>query len=276
MASRLASLSTQTIGVFLYDMGSDLTATVFQGIQDEADRLGLGLLVGVSDSSGKRDQRTLNYLIEARVEAIVLISSAIPGSELRQLSRVTPLVSATRRVAGVDSVVGDDVAGAKLVVDHLVSLGHQQIAMLAPAWRPSDRVTSFGNAMREAGLVPRVTDIAYGQNGAVAPAKALVQDRDRPSAVFAYNDIAGLAVLNAMCEANLQAPADLAVAGYDNIGLSATSLVAMTSVDQHAFRLGQLAIQAAQARIADPKAPPTLQTLPPELIIRRSTAGTAK
>ncbi|MDR1237097.1 MAG: LacI family transcriptional regulator [Propionibacteriaceae bacterium] len=273
MASQLASLSTRTLGVILFDMGNDLTTDVFRGIQDEADKLDFGLLVGVSDSTGKRDKRTVEYLIEARVEAILLISSAMAGSELRAMSRTTPVVSLTRQVNGIDSVVCDGMAGAQLAVEHLVGLGHTRIDHLAPAWRPSHRVTGYESAMRKAGLTPRITEITYERDDAARAAEWLLKQAEPPTAIFANNDIAAQGVLDALYETRLRVPDDVAVVGYDNLRSSASKLISLTSVDQQAFRLGQLGVQTAQARIAHPAASPILRVLSPELVIRRSTVG---
>ena len=62
IAARLASMSTRTFGVFIFDMRNALTADVFDGIQAEADSRGIGLVTGVSDPGGERDERTMREL----------------------------------------------------------------------------------------------------------------------------------------------------------------------------------------------------------------------
>jgi DNA-binding LacI/PurR family transcriptional regulator len=275
IASKLASRTTRTLGVFVFDMRNDLTADVFEGIQAEAERLDLGLVVGISDPTGQRDRRTLNDLIAARVDAIVLIACTLSGGELRALSEIIPLVSVTRHVSGIDSVVGDDAAGAEMTVNHLVSLGHQRIHMLAPSWRPSGRVSGYTRAMKNAGLRPGVAEVGYAHDDAVRATAGLLKRDDAPSAIFANNDVTAYAVLDALHDAHLHVPGDVAVAGYDNLRASATSSISLTSVDQHASQLGELGVRAAAVRIAATGKPPVLKVLAPELVVRRSTHGTA-
>lgn len=173
IAARLASMSTRTFGVFIFDMRNALTADVFDGIQAEADSRGIGLVTGVSDPSGERDERTMRELHAARVDAVLLISAAMPGDRLREMSGSVPAVSLTRRVDGLDSVVGDDRAGGRMLTEHLLSLGHERIAMLGPTWSPSDRV--LGHLDQQ----PRLGPDDLRRAGAGHPAPAVHRSRRR-------------------------------------------------------------------------------------------------
>lgn len=174
IAARLASMSTRTFGVFIFDMRNALTADVFDGIQAEADSRGIGLVTGVSDPSGERDERTMRELHAARVDAVLLISAAMPGDHLREMSGFVPAVSLTRRVDGLDSVVGDDRAGGRMLTEHLLSLGHEHIAVLGPTWSPSDRVLGHEGAMRAAGLAPEVVAIGYDADAVARATRELL------------------------------------------------------------------------------------------------------
>ncbi|WOQ17106.1 LacI family DNA-binding transcriptional regulator [Raineyella sp. W15-4] len=275
LAARLASKGVHSIGVLLFDMRNDLTADVFQGIQAEADASDLGLVVGVSDPSGRRDERTVNDLLAARVDALIMISGTMPGSELRALSRTIPLVSATRAVTGVDSVIVDEAAAGALVVDHLVSLGHRRIVHLAPTWRPSPRVDAYVQAMTRAGLDPWVEDIAYDFDDVRAVTLRLLAATDPPTAVYANNDQAAYAVLEALSDRRLRAPEDVAVVGFDNLRASALRSVDLTSIDQQPVALGRLAVRTALTRAVETEAPPRREVLAPRLVVRRSTVDGA-
>ena len=88
-ASRLASTTTKTLGVFLFDMRNDLTAELLEGVRQGLENTGFTVLVGVSDPSGLRDQQVLDDLFGAHVDAIILLGAALTGSEIRALGQNT-------------------------------------------------------------------------------------------------------------------------------------------------------------------------------------------
>ncbi|MDR2374736.1 MAG: LacI family transcriptional regulator [Bifidobacteriaceae bacterium] len=273
IASRLRSRARRSLGVFMFDLRNDLTSDVFQGIQGRADQEGIDLVVGVSDPSGERDERTIGELIAARVDAIALISTAMKGAELRQLDRTVPLVSVTRRVNGIDSVVADDAAGSAAVVGHIASLGIERVVYLAPPWDHNARLEGYRAAMERLGLEPEVVQVEYGAEAAFGAARRLIRSGRLPRAIFAYNDLMAHAVLEALVESGLVAPQDVAVAGFDNVRFSASKLISLTSVDQRAGALGALAVDRALSRLGSRRGPAGLSVIEPELVIRRSTAG---
>lgn len=275
IAARLASTTTRTLGVFVFDMRNDLTADVFEGIQREADARGIGLVTGISDPSGRRDETTMRELQAARVDAILLVSSALPGGRLRELSGSVPAIAITRHVEGLDSVVADDHLGACLLTEHLLALGHERIAMLAPAWRPNERVKGFEETMMAAGLTPQVHEVGYDAADVRHVARNILarSDGTRPTALLCHNDMTAYEVLDTVDELGLQVPMDVAVTGYDNLRPSARRTISLTSVDQHAVELGTLGVVAACERLDDTDRPPGLTVLTPELVVRGSSSG---
>jgi hypothetical protein len=126
-------------------MRNELTANVYDGIQTEADARSIGLVTDVSNPSGLRDERTMRELRAARGDAVFLIPAALPGEELRALNGSVPTISLTRRIDGLDSIVGDDRTGGKLLTEHFMTV------ILGPTWSPLDRVLGY----EEAGPSPR-------------------------------------------------------------------------------------------------------------------------
>lgn len=276
LAARLASTTTRTLGVFIFDMRNDLTADVFDGIQAEADRHGVGLVTGIADPTGARDARTMRELHAAQVDAVLLISAALPGDDIIAMSGAVPTISITRRIVGLDSVIGDDRLGGRMLVEHLVAQGHRRIAMLGPTWSPSDRVEGYRAAMLDAGLEPVVVAAGADPDRVAAAVGELhsLPERERPTAIMAHNDLAAFAVLDAAVGLGLSVPVDLAVTGYDNLRASASPRADLTTVDQHAREQGERAVRAALRRLDEPGRAPELVTLRPDLVVRGSS-GTA-
>lgn len=273
IAARLASRTTRTLGVFIFDIRNGLTADVFDGIQEAADARGIGLVTGVSDPTGRRDARTMEELHAARVDAVLLISAAMSGDRIVDMSGAVPTISITRRIEGLDSVIGDDVLGARLLTEHLVDRGHRRIAMLGPTWSPSDRVAGFEQAMAEAGLCGEV--ISTGSElEAVREAMSSLLDRPenrRPTAIMAHNDLGAYSVLDVAAEMGVRVPTDLAVTGYDDLRSSASPRADLTTVNQHARELGARGVSVALKRLDKPALRAQVITLSPELVLRGST-----
>lgn len=274
IAARLASTRSRTFGVFLFDIRNGMTAGVFAGIQDEVDARDIGLVVGVSDPTGVRDERTMSDLLAAHADVVILIAARMSGARLRQVVRVVPLVSATRWVSGVDSVVCDDEAGAGLLVDHLTGLGHDRIVMMAPPWRSSARVAGYRAAMERAGLAPRILDVGHDHDAATAATLSLLAETEPPTAIMAHNDVMACSVLDAAAACGTRVPEELAVTGYDDLPQSATHMLSLTSVDQHAYEIGRRSVIRACSLLDGTDEGP-LPALTPVLVPRGSTAARA-
>ena len=273
IASRLASKSDTTIGVFLQDLHNDLFADVFDGIRSIADAGDRHLLLAVGARDGSQDARALDSLVRSRVDIVIAAGLILPDGDVARFAKSVPMVGVTRHIPDVDSVYPDDEAGARSVVEHLVALGHSEIAFLANPESDGYRGRRIGYtaAMTAAGLVPRIVSSSYARADVAHDAGRLLDDV-APSAIFAHNDQAALGVLDAVAERGLSAPGDVSVVGYDNSTISQTPGTALTTVDVRAFDLGVQAAQVALDRLAEPEHPMLNRMLMPTLVAR-GTSG---
>lgn len=271
LASQLATKTPQSVGVLLFDARNELSIDVFTGIQEAADEADIRVVAGISDPSGRRDGKTLNDLLASQVGVIIMLSSAMPGRQVRELAKTTPIISVTRSIEGIDSVVIDEAEAGDMIVSHLVENGHRKIVHLAPGWRPSDRVDGYIAAMRKHGLEPQVETIAYDATDVAEVTKRILDSPDRPDAIYANNDVAAYAVSNAVRQAGFDIPNDIALVGFDNLATSEVGPLPLTSIDQRAALLGRRALEIAQERINGIEAPPRRHVYSPELIIRESS-----
>src|SRR5262249_36874939 len=125
---------------------------------------------------------------------------------------------------GADLVLGDSVGGARLLVDHLIELGHRRIGMITEGLEVStarDRLHGYRQALEAAGL-PR-DDRLVAESSAIEPAVArdstlrLLDLPEPPTAIFAVNNIAVVGVIEAARERSLEIPRDLALVCFDDI-----------------------------------------------------------
>jgi DNA-binding LacI/PurR family transcriptional regulator len=278
VAADLAAKTRSTIGLYLLDFRNEVFADVFRGVRDALERSGNRVLLAVSDADEPTDQQAVDSLIEARVGVIIAATLMLPDVEVRALAQSVPVVSVARKVPGVDCVYADDEAGAAAATGYLLDLGHRRIAHITGIEYEGyeRRRRAYEAAMANAGLSPQtVVAHGYSQEAAERTARVILASADRPTAVFAHNDEMAFGVREAAHSLGLRIPEDLSLIGYDNSRVARLHGIDLTSVDQHARRLGQEAGAAALARMRRTDTPLLDARHKPDLVVRGSTARCA-
>src|SRR6476620_1546981 len=258
IAADLAAKTRSTIGLYLLDFRNEVYADVFRGVRDALERSGNRVILAVSDADEPTDQRAVGSLVEARVGVIIAATLMLPDLEVRALSQSVPVVSVARKVSGGDCVYADDEAGATAATSYLLDLGHRRIAHITGIEYEGHllRRRAYEAVMADAGLRPQtVVAQGYSQDAAERTARGILNLADRPTAVFAHNDEMAFGVREAAHSLGLRIPQDLSLIGYDNSRVARLHGIDLTSVDQHARRLGQDAGAAALARMRQENAP---------------------
>jgi DNA-binding LacI/PurR family transcriptional regulator len=224
----------------------------------------------------------VDSLLAERCEALLLLGSGLPATEIARLAARMPVVSLLRPVRGssIGVVRTDDALGLRLALEHLRSLGHERIALLdgGRAAGAAQRRQGYRAGMRATPQLPELmlpgglTEL----DGAAAAAGFLALD-ERPTAVAAFNDRCALGFVDVVRQAGLRVPGDVSVVGYDDIEQAAYPHVALTTVRQDRARLGADAVRWVTARLDDPGPtgngrPTGAATVEPELVVRHSTA----
>ncbi len=278
IAADLAAKTRSTIGLYLLDFRNEVYADVLRGVRDALERSGNRVILAVSDADEPTDQRAVGSLVEARVGVIIAATLMLPDLEVRALAQSVPVVSVARKVSGVDCVYADDEAGATAATSYLLDLGHRRIAHITGIEYEGHllRRRAYEAAMADAGLRPQtVVAQGYSQDAAERTARGILNLADRPTAVFAHNDEMAFGVREAAHSLGLRIPQDLSLIGYDNSRVARLHGIDLTSVDQHARRLGQDAGAAALTRMRLASAPLLDARHKPDLLVRGSTARCA-
>jgi LacI family transcriptional regulator len=272
-----------TIGVVLAELRSPFQPEVAQGISDELEHTQYqDVIVTANGTSPEHQKRGIEALLDRQVDGLVLVAPWIDVPWIEKVAQTVPVVTVALHgpAKNFDIVIDDDRAGARLVVDHLVTAGHQSIVhtSMAPAQLGGPFVLShtarrqgFEEAMRDHRLVPDVIETWYSEEGGY---KAAMQALDRihpPTAIFAGADIAALGVLRAVEERGVRVPEDLTVVGYDNIYISSIKRVSLTTVDQSGHLTGEACVRLLLERI-DGRTEPKQFVVVPDLVIR-GTSG---
>jgi LacI family transcriptional regulator len=275
---------TYTIGVLLPHIRNPFFPEIVDGLIEQLADTDNQVIIVQGGQTPKAETRAIDALIDRRVDGILVVAPLSSKRRLEEVGEVVPTVALGphERSAVYDSVFDDDDAGAELVVEHLIALGHRRIAHItqkdAGRGRPPSsvlhniRAETYRRVMRDHGLGAEIAiaTTSYTEEGGHAGARELLARSPRPTAIFAGADLAAFGVLAALHEAGLAVPDDISVAGYDNTRLAALSNVSLTSVDQDGATMGRtvgrLLLERIEGRTASVRFSVT-----PTLVPRRST-----
>jgi LacI family transcriptional regulator len=282
VARSLKAKSTATIGLLIPNGINPYFAELARGIEDYCERNGFCVILCNSDDNLQKQRNYLRVLLEKRVDGLIVSSVGGDDSLVDSLAAVrTPLVIVDRDLENItaDLVRIDHELGAWLATSHLLDLGHRHIACICGPAQTSVarmRLAGYQRAMREAGV--EVQDSWVVESDFTGPsgyqAACTLLETDRPTAIFAANDMVGIGVLRAAAERNVKVPAQLSVVGFDDIQMSQFVYPALTTVGQSILQLGERAAEVLLRRIAARGEYREVQQsiVAPSMVLRESTA----
>jgi len=278
VARSLAERRTRTVGVVIDDLSNPWYVALLDGLRPVLHEHGLRPLL----ADGRAEPDAVQALVDLRVDGLVLVGtvSASAADQVDALGHQIPtVVAGTRepRLTAVDLVANDDFQGGELATKHLLELGHRRIAHIVGEGEVG-RLRRAGHeaAIAQAGLAPRCVDGDWTEEVGHRLAADLLAAPDRPTAIFAANDLSAVGVLAAADELGLRVPDDVSVVGYDNTVFARLLRLSLSSIDSHIAEVGQVAGRTLTARINGDKGTAGTRLLSPELITRSSTGPPAE
>lgn len=249
-ARNLKKRKTQTIGLFLYDLGGPFYSQVIEGVQEVVASHGFNLVV--CSTYGGENSSAHRFMLEQFVDGAIIMGSSISDSLILQVaSESFPIVVLDRELKGdyVHNVLITYEQGAYDAVTHLIKLGRRKIEFL------SGPVTSFDNSLRYNGYkraledhglkVPKKISM-FGrclEVGGYQAAKVMLAGSQLPDAIFSANDEMAIGAIRAMTEVGVQVPDDMAVVGFDNINLGPYVTPPLTTIGHSKYEVGAIATQ---------------------------------
>lgn len=190
------------------------------------------------------------------------------------------LVDSYSSTLDCDSIVTDNVGGAKKAVQHLVKNGHEQIGLVG--WNPLSppsiqlRYQGYMQVLSAYGLKPVIVETELSRMGGQKAVARLLASTRQVTALFCCNDDTAIGAISAIRELGLEVPRDVSVVGFDNIDLAAEISPALTTVHVQKSWMGALGVQALIERVRHPDKPQTTVVVSTDLIIRESVACIAE
>lgn len=287
LARSLKSNRTHTVGMMIPNSSNPYFAEIIRGIEDTCYEAGFNVILCNSDDDPLKQSTYVRLLSEKQVDGLIVMSSGSDVELLDTLRAATmPQVVVDREIddLAADLVEVNHEAGGFLATQHLLQLGHRRIACIAGPQSLSSarqRVQGYRRALQQAGLAVddalcRCGDFtSAGGHAAMSALLAPSAPGQRPSAVFASNDLMAIGAICAAAAQGLRIPEDLSVIGFDDIALAAFSNPPLSSIAQPKHQTGELAASLLLQRIAQPDRALQRAILQPTLQVRQSTGPCA-
>ncbi|MCQ9181605.1 LacI family transcriptional regulator [Streptomyces sp. IBSBF 2953] len=271
---------TPLVGVLLHDLRNPWYVDLVDGLNSLLHASGLHMLLADARLNRRVGQDPAGSFLDLGADGLVVVGTLPDPAALDAVAERIPVVVAGAREPvppGVDVVAGDDEQGARLATEHLLALGHRRIAHIAGYGAVGElRRRSFEAVMRAHGARGAVVEPSdMTEEGGHRAAVRLLARPDRPTAVFAVNDIACVGVLSAAEELGLRVPGDLSVVGYDNTSTSRLRHLWLTTVDNAGHEVGRRAARCLLDRIEGRGGEGRVLLAAPLLEIRGTTAPAA-
>jgi LacI family transcriptional regulator len=279
LARSLRQQRSFTIGVVVPEISEGYAALVMSGIEDHLLQEGYFYFVVSHRHRSELIEEYPLLLQQRAVEGLILVDTALTD----EVEVPSIAVSGHRDVPGVTNIVLNHARAASLAMEHLVNLGHRDVAFIKGQEFSSDtqvRWEAVCEAAKRLGIEvkEKLTGQLEGQSSSPLLGYQVTQkliDGGEPfTALFTFNDIAAIGAIHALREAGRRVPEDISVVGFDDIQSAAFQNPALTTVRQPLRQMGMIAAEALLERItAVANAPyPKEIAVEPEFIIRASTA----
>ncbi|MGZ8414799.1 MAG: LacI family DNA-binding transcriptional regulator [Gemmatirosa sp.] len=275
VAQSLARGRSFALGVIVPDLRNPCFADGIAGAERVAAAAGYALLL--CGETERPVEAHLETLLSRQIDGVILDAANAASLDATALAGVNVVLvdEPSERWPGVAS---DATGAGRLVAEHLLGLGHRQLAFIGPSshvhtFRMRER--GFVQALRSAGIalpsrwLRRAPATVAGGRDAM---RALLHERPRPTAVFCANDLAALGAMKAAAEARVRVPAELSLAGCDDIEMAQLVTPELTTVAVPARELGARAARLLLRQLAGEPARAASAPLAVRLVVRGTTA----
>jgi LacI family transcriptional regulator len=276
VASSLRRNSTNVIGILVPEF-EPFSTELLKGISSAVEGTGYELLAYSGNLEHNQvgwERRSLSRLAGTLIDGAVIVA---PTASVTDATIPVVAVDPHTGKTGPSTVEADNVGGARAATRHLIELGHRRIAHIrgrTDLVSAQLREQGYREALEAAGIPfdPELVRVGgYRAAETTDAARELLSRSDRPTAVFAANDLSAIRVLEIARELGLRVPQDLSVVGFDNVPEAANAVPALTTVAQPLHQMGAEAVRLLLGLLAGGTTEDHL-LLPASLVVRASTS----
>lgn len=278
-ARSLAGGRSQVVGLLVPDLGTGYIGEIIRGIDQELEHVQYDLMLYTTHRRRAKETSYVATLSRGLADGMLLVLPRDPGAYLTALrqrgfpyvlidhhgvDRTGPAVGATNWQGGYDAT------------QYLIELGHRRIGFITGTLDlacSTDRLAGYQAALHDAGLPTPPELVQTGdffQPSGYRGTRELLALPERPTAIFASNDVMAFGVMEAVREHGLRIPHDISIVGFDDVPQAAHVHPPLTTVRQPLEEMGRAATRMLMSLIEKPQQSLSRIDLPTQLIIRNS------
>jgi len=277
LARSLRHGRANALGLVIEDVANPFYSVIVRSVEDAAHARSHILITGSCEEDPERERELVLRLLRRSVDALLIVPA---GSDHRyllpEIGAGTPVVFLDRPPRGIeaDTVLFDNVGGARQAIEHLLRHGHARIAFVGDPpsmYTAAERLEGYRAALRDAGVDPRDELVSAGSHDAASAERAVrellaLPADTRPTALFTANNRNTIGALRALRDAS----DTIALVGFDDFELADMLPVPVTVVRHDPAEMGRIGADLAYARLDGEDALPRRHTIACELVARGS------
>ncbi|WP_316677672.1 substrate-binding domain-containing protein [uncultured Tolumonas sp.] len=280
LARSLKLNQTRTLGMMVTTSNNPFFAEVVAGVERICYQRGYTLVLCNTEGDPERLSHNLEVLLQKRIDGLLLMCTEVRSASSEVFGRHPPVPMVVMDWGPLgsiaDQIQDNSEHGGYLATQHLIAQGHRRIGLITgprnklPAQR---RLDGYCQALQEADIPFRPEYVVEGDfefAGGISAMQQLLSLSERPTAVFAGNDVSAVGVYQALYRAGLRVPQDISVVGYDDIELARYLTPPLTTIHQPQEELCRQAVDTLLERIQGADDAPRIISLEPTLIQRES------
>ena len=287
LAQGLVSHTTGNIGFILTDdhflRSEPFYSIIFLGTEFEARQDNYYVLLSTVHSDFKKEDRLPRFILERNIDGII-IAGKVPDTLIHSINKYSLPTTFVDYLPSFQfkysSVLIDNIDGGIKATEHLINLGHKNIAFICGDIKhPSlhDRFDGYKKALRKAGIKFNrdlcITDEIYtGKDNGCSAAKKLLAKKIKFTAIFTCNDAMAIGTMQCLKSLGYKIPEDISIVGFDDVDAAKTLSPPLTTIRVPKEDLGIEALKVLHDQMKRLNAKSKNKIIPVELIVRNSTS----
>ncbi len=285
IAQSLAVRETKSIGLIIKEIDNPYFAKLMRGVYDECSQLGYSVLLGSSELSTDKETEIIKTLVSKRVDGLIISPLQSEESDFTYLHNLLkdnyPVVVLGMITNYSTNVVDiDNIKAAYDAVSYLIEHGHRRIAYFAGpvhSGHGQRRLEGYKQALSDHNLPIDKNYIVpiepYVPNGYDAGKELFTKNIELPTAVFCYNDLVAIGLVNALTEMGIEVPNSVSVMGFDNIDFGKYVKIPLTTIQMPAYDIGKSAANLLIKQINSSSSPLVEKVILEHKIIERNSVS---
>ncbi len=280
IARSLRTKTTGTIAMIIPDITNPFFPEIIKGAQIAAAENGFSLILFNTEEDVGKQREYIELVSEKQMDGVLLASVHTDDESIDLLERYKkPYVLVNRITRNIQSsfVTVDDVYGARVAIEHLIQFGHRKIAHISgPLYTDTglQRLEGYRKALKKFGVefsLDYIAESKYDEDGGYKAMKQLFSLENKPTAVFAANDLIAIGAISAIEDEGLKVPENISIVGFNDIWVAQKISPPLTSVKFPLFDMGYLASEILIKKTQGKVVCEDKMVLEPELVVRSST-----